>query len=79
MYNSFMDKDWLHQMRMCSRVVRDEDTAYLKRHCTGKFRHKSEESANKEASRMSKKRRDINFESYACEFCGTWHIGREKK
>jgi hypothetical protein len=74
--------DWINQKRLCRniRTQDEEDDAYLKRSCSGKFQHSTLESANKEALRMSAKNRlEKVFNSYECEFCGNYHIGRRKE
>ena len=78
-----IDKDWQYQQRKCKRIIKDEEEDYIQRHCVGKVRHQTEELANKEASRMTERYNKANickvFESYQCEFCGYYHVGREKK
>jgi len=50
------------------------------RACEGKINFKSEETAEKAASRLNKKTNRPNFhllEAYPCPFCEGWHIGRK--
>lgn len=75
-----MDRAWQHQMQQCTRIVRDKEDEYIRRHCHRKYRHLTEESARNEAIRLTMKyfNDDTPLQEYYCEICDGYHVGNAK-
>ena len=73
-----VDHLWLREMQKCTRIVRDEEDAFIRRHCINKVRHATAEGAEREATRLSMKFYDkASLKHYHCEICDGFHVGRK--
>lgn len=72
-----MDRDWIHQRTKCTRIIKDEEDAYIRRHCLAKVQFGTEQEAEYEAMRLTMKYNQKSvFKHYHCECCDRYHTGR---
>jgi len=65
-------------MRKSTLFITKKTWDYWERHCKGKLKHKTIQSAQTHVDDLKKKKPTEGFNYYVCKFCSKLHVGHIK-